>query len=395
MVQFCSGLCRRRIIGEEQARKMKGLQVLENARAIAVALWFVLCARMAPGGVLTQTVPRGDVDEAMVQSPALKGNLLGDSPARHVSIYLPPSYGKGPSHYPVIYLLHGFLASDRAWLAGDWANVPKIADRLIAAGKIREMIVVMPDGSNKLQGSMYTDSVTTGNWEEFLARDLVHYVDRKYRTAARAESRGIAGHSMGGYGALKMAMKHPDVFGAVYALSACCTEWGPDLSPANPAWDRALGMQRMEDLAAAENEFAHGKADADRAGAFFATMFVALAAAWSPNPQHPPFFVDFPVEKREGGRGFVPQVEAEWSANMIVPEAGQYRANLARLRGIAFDVGKQEQFQHILAGMRDLDKVLERNGIRHEFAEYEGTHMSGIGQRMETTVLPFFSRMLE
>jgi len=360
----------------------------------AVAVWCAVCALTVPSVVLTQTVPRGDVDEVLVQSPALRGNLLGDSATRHVSIYLPPSYGKGPSHYPVMYLLHGYLGSDVQWLQGN-LNVPKIADRLIAAGKIREMLVVMPNGSNKFLGSMYTDSVTTGNWEEFLSRDLVHYIDTKYRTAARAESRGIAGHSMGGYGALKLAMKHPDVFGAVYALSACCTEWGPDLSPANPAWDRVLAMPGGEGFAMAQKEFAEEKPEADRVGAFFSMVFVALSAAWSPNPQHPPFFADFPVEKREGGRGFVTQVEAEWSANMIVPEIGQYRANLSRLRGIGFDVGKQEQFAHILAGTRDLDKALDRNGIRHEFEEYEGTHMSGVGRRIETNVLPFFSRVLQ
>jgi enterochelin esterase-like enzyme len=369
------------------------MRVIEQVKPVVA--WCALCALAVPGAVLTQTTPRGDVEEAMVPGPALKENLLGDSPTRHVSIYVPPSYGKGPSHYPVIYLLHGYLGTDRAWMDGEWANIPKIADRLIAAGKIREMLVVMPDGSNKFLGSMYTDSATTGNWEEFLTQDLVRYVDRKYRTAARAESRGIAGHSMGGYGALKLAMKHPDTFGAVYALSACCMEWGSDLSPANPAWERALGLKRLEDFAAMQNEFAKPKPDTDRVGAFFAMAFTAMAAAWSPDPEHPPFFADFPVEKREGGRAFLPQVEAKWTANMIVPETGQYRANLARLRGIAFDVGKQEQFPHIVAGTRDLAKELQRNGIRFEFEEYEGTHMSRIGERVEMKVLPFFSRVLQ
>ncbi|HMD32541.1 MAG TPA: alpha/beta fold hydrolase [Candidatus Acidoferrales bacterium] len=364
-------------------------------KMVRAAVCCALCLALVPWAVFTQSLPRGDVDEEMVKSPALQGNLLGDSATRHVSIYLPPSYGKGPSHYPVVYLLHGYLGSDQSWIAGDWANVPKIADRLIAAGKMREMIIVMPDGSNKFLGSMYTDSPTTGNWEEFITQDLVHYVDRHFRTAARAESRGIAGHSMGGYGALKLAMKHPDVFSAVYAMSACCMEWGPDLSPANAAWDRVLGFERMDQFAATQAEFWHPKAESDRAGMFFSMAFMAMAAAWSPDPERPPFFVDLPVEKRDGGRAMLQAVMAEWSANMIVPASGQYRANLARLHGLSFDVGKQEQFPSILAGARDFSQALKRNGIQHEFEEYEGTHMSKIGERIETKVLPFFSRVLE
>jgi S-formylglutathione hydrolase len=260
---------------------------------------------------------------------------------------------------------------------------------------MREMIIVMPDASNRFLGSFYTDSATTGNWEKFITEDLVRYVDRRYRTAAKAESRGIAGHSMGGYGALKIAMKHPDVFSAAYAMSACCMEWGPELAPTNAAWDRTLGLQKMEQFAAIVKDFQKDKTDSDRVGEFFAMTFMAMAAAWSPDPERGPFFVDFPVEKQESGRAWLQAVMADWSANMIIPEASQYRANLARLHGLRFDVGKQEQFPSILAGARDFSQLLKRNGIQHEFEEYEGTHMSKIGERLETVVLPFFSKVLE
>jgi len=375
------------------ARKTRG-----RAARFGPARWALLlaiCAAVAPRGALTQVAPHGDVDEVMVKSPALEGNLLGDSPTRHVSVYLPPSYGKGPSHYPTVYLLHGFLASDRVWIDSDWVNIPKIADKLIAEGAMREMIIVMPDASNRFLGSFYSDSAATGRWEEFIAQDLVRYIDKKYRTAARAESRGIAGHSMGGYGALKIAMKHPDVFSAVYAMSACCMEWGQELGAGNVAWDRALSFHRIEDVTAALKEFEHAKPDTDRASDFFAMTFVAMGAAWSPDPEHGPLFTQLPVEKKESARAMLNRVAAEWSANMIVPQCDQYRANLALLRGLRFDVGKQEQFPSILAGARDFDQALSRLGIRHQFEEYEGTHLSGIAKRMETAVLPFFSQVLQ
>ena len=102
----------------------------------------------------------------------------------------------------------------------------------------------MPDASNRYGGSFFTNSVTTGNWEDFIVRDLVAFVDGRYRTLRRPASRAIAGHSMGGYAAIKLAMKHPDVFGSVYSLSACCLDWGGDLSPDNAAWKTTVACRR-------------------------------------------------------------------------------------------------------------------------------------------------------
>src|SRR5438067_12746368 len=88
-----------------------------------------------------------------------------------------------------------------------------------AEGAIAPMIIVIPNGQDAYLGSFYVNSVTAGNWEDYIARDVVAYVDSHYRTVAGAEGRGIAGHSMGGFGALNLGLKHPDVFAAVYAES--------------------------------------------------------------------------------------------------------------------------------------------------------------------------------
>ena len=82
------------------------------------------------------------------------------------------------------------------------------------------MIIVLPSTYNKYAGSWYTNSTLTGNWKDFITLDLVDYIDNNYRTIASVGSRGIAGHSMGGYGALKLAMSHPDIYSAVFGLSA-------------------------------------------------------------------------------------------------------------------------------------------------------------------------------
>ena len=207
-------------------------------------------------------------------------------------------------------------------------------DRLIVAGKIQKMIVVMPDASNKLGGAFYTNSVAAGNWEDFITRDLVSYIDSRYRTIRRASSRGIAGHSMGGYGAIKLAMKHPNIYGAVYGLSACCMEWGGEISAANPAWDKTVGFKTLDDVAAAQNyivESGFNFKDPEVPRAFVSLVLVALSAAWSPDPERPPFYADLLVEGSGDARKVSEVQQARWSANMPVAMLDQYRSNLARL----------------------------------------------------------------
>src|SRR5262249_10127863 len=154
-------------------------------------------------------------------------------------------------------------------------------NRLIAAGKLREMIVVVPDARTKLGGGFYTNSPVTGNWEDFIAVELVRHVDRKYRTLARADSRAVVGHSMGGYGALKLALKHPDVFRVAYAMSPPCLAWGGDLNADNPAWAKTLALKHPDEI--------------PKAG-FYSLAFTALAISFSPNPKRPPFYADWPFE---------------------------------------------------------------------------------------------------
>jgi len=362
---------------------------------------FLVCATLCivgfPLSAQTPTASIGTAVEETVHSPSLSGNLLGDSPDRSVIVYLPPGYQHGTSRYPVIYLLHGFLGNNKSWIEGGWANVPKIMDRLIAQGKVREMIVVMPDASNKLGGSFYTNSVTTGNWEDFIASDLVKFIDGKYRTLPLAIDRGISGHSMGGYGAIKIAMKHPEIFGAVYALSACCMEWGGGISPSNPAWEKTQAFHNLGDVDAArlyifKRDFNFQDPEVPRD--FFALALASLSAAWSPDVSHPPLYAGFLVNGSGDAQALSEKRMSEWSANMPVAMLSQYRSNLSQLRAIAFDVGRQDENVDIPAGARDFDAELKSNGISHQFEEYEGTHMSKIGDRLEHRAFPFFSRSL-
>ena len=106
--------------------------------------------------------------------------------------------------------------------------MPQTIEGAFAQGA-KEMIVVLPDSKTLHNGSMYSSSVTTGDFEQFIAHDVVAYIDAHYRTIPDRASRGLVGHSMGGYGATRIGMKHADVFGSLYIMSPCC------LSPRLPA----------------------------------------------------------------------------------------------------------------------------------------------------------------
>ena len=312
---------------------------------------------------------------------SLEGNLIGDSPKRNILVYLPPNYDKQPEvRYPVVYLLHGFSGpGNQTWMIenqGLRMNMRIIMDKLIAEQKVRPMVIVMPDGRNKFGGSFYTNSITTGNWEDFATRDLVSFIDEKYRTISKAASRGIAGHSMSGYSAVKLAMKNPDIYGSIYATSPCCLDAYPNVNTPSRFMIEASAVKSWEEIERAT---------------FLSRTFIASAAAFSPNPAKPPFFADFPVKVRGEPDAVAEQALARWLANTPMWMIDQYRANLKRLRGIAFDVGTSED---LLNSIRQFSGALKRNKIEHLFEEFDGDHIDKTAVRIETRIMPFFSRTL-
>src|SRR6476469_9338474 len=172
-----------------------------------------------------------------VHGAALEGNLEGNSADRDVIVYLPPSYATaGNRRYPVLYASHGYSIGAEQW-SGE-IHVPQTIEGAFAQGA-QEMIVVLPDSKTVHNGSMYSSSVTTGDFEQYISRDVVQYIDSHYRTIPNRVSRGLVGHSMGGYGATRIGMKHSDVFGSLYIMSPCCLSPRP-AGPANPELEKAL-----------------------------------------------------------------------------------------------------------------------------------------------------------
>jgi S-formylglutathione hydrolase FrmB len=310
------------------------------------------------------------VERIKIRGKALEGNLEGDAVDRDVFVFLPPSYAQEKSRcYPVVYALHGYSIGAEQW--AHEIHVPQTIEGAFAQGA-KEMIVVLPDSKTLHNGSMYSSSVTTGDFEQFIAHDVVVYIDAHYRTIPERASRGLVGHSMGGYGATRIGMKHSDVFGSLYIMSPCCLSPRP-AGPANPEVDKALeAVKTQEDSAKLP---------------FFPRATLATAAAWSPNPNNPPLYLDLPTKDGQPQ----PDVLAKWTANAPLAFIDQYVDKLREYHGISIDVGDHDGLRVDTAKLHD---VLDKYGIANSFQVYEGTHTSKVADRIQNHVIPFFSQNL-
>ena len=310
------------------------------------------------------------VERIKIHGTALEGNLEGDAVDRDVLVFLPPSYAKEKSRrYPVVYALHGYSIGAEQW--SKEIHVPQTIEGAFALGA-KEMIVVLPDSKTRHNGSMYSSSVTTGDFERFISRDVVAYIDAHYRTIPNRLARGLVGHSMGGYGATRIGMKHSDVFGSLYIMSPCCLS-PRQAPPVNAEIDKAVEAAKTpEDFAKLP---------------FGARAQLAAAAAWSPNPKNPPLYVDL---ARKDGQ-VQTDVLAKWAANAPLAFIDQYIGNLRQYRAISIDVGDKDGLRVDTGKLHD---VLDKYGITHGFEIYQGTHTSAVAVRFQNFVLPFFSKNL-
>jgi S-formylglutathione hydrolase FrmB len=131
------------------------------------------------------------------------------------TVYLPADYATSQRSYPVVYLLHGYSDNETGWIQFGEAN--RIADKGIAEGKIPPCIIVMPDGKLTWYCNSYDRKIL---WEDIFVNELMPFVEKEYRIRSSKEYRAIAGLSMGGYGALKLSMRHTDLFSCCVALSS-------------------------------------------------------------------------------------------------------------------------------------------------------------------------------
>jgi len=341
-------------------------------RLLKVCLVIVTAFVFSKG--FTQTAS-GRVATFVINAKTLQ-NKGDENPNRKVSVYLPPGYDNSNKRYPVIYYLHGYTGTDSIS-----TQMKSILDRGIATQKIRPFILVIASHYTQYEGSFYSNSSLTGNWSDFEAKELVEYVDKNFKTIASRDSRGIGGHSMGGYGAIKIGMLYPEVFSSVYALSPGLLAFVKEFGPNSDSYKELSKIKTKEEL--------------NRT--YYPKVLVAVARAWSPNPSKPPFYCDLPFTYVGDSLIVNNDIVEKWNQNMPVYMVDKYASNLRKLKAIKLDWGRNDAPRFpVQIGM--LSQRLENLGIEHFAEEYIGNHGNKIWTtdgRVLNDLLPFFNDYLK
>lgn len=322
----------------------------------------------------------GQIIDRQITSTNFAGNKIGTSPVRKMVIYLPPDYDSSPQRYPVIYFLPNPFEENYRF-DFDHRDAQSVFDRAIAERVIKGFILVAIDMNTPLGSSWYVNSSTTGNWEDFMTQELVPYIDANFKTLPTRDSRGIAGIFIGGYGAIRLGMRHPNVFGSVYAMHPVGTGTGVSISAALPKWDILVDAKSLNDV----------KKD------FRTQIFTTMFQAHLPNPDKPPLFIDL-LARQDGDQLIIDAKLMERFRNNFYLETmiGKYADNLKSLRGFKFDWSRNDgNFDHVYANQAFTHKLNEF-GIIHEAEEYNKAFGAdwGVDGRFYTDVMPFFSRSL-
>ena len=310
-------------------------------------------------------------------------NTGGENPTRSITIYLPPGYDNSNKRYPVIYFLHGFTSSDR--INFSWFNTNEKLDLARSSGKIQPFIFVISNQFTTYRGSFYTNSKLNGNWADFTAIDVVKYIDNNYRTIPKKESRGIAGWSMGGYGAIKISMLYPGIFGALYCMSPACLAMVEELEPRSSAFKKASEIKSTDQLLkVSANLMANG--------------LVAMGRAFSPDPDNPPFYTDLPYTYIGDSLVVDSTALQHWKDNIPLEMNDTLLYRLKTLNAIKFDWGDHDYFKHIPVACKLFSEKLDSLGIQHAAEEYYGSHDERLwtkNGRALNEMFPFFNAYLK
>lgn len=330
--------------------------------------------------------PTGRIVTWMHESQVLANNPLQDPIVRAHPVYLPPGYDESTQRFPVLWSLAAYTNAGPGQVG--WRNhgesLPSRLDRLISEGTIGPVVVVFPDCYTSLGGNQYVDTPAMGRYATYLIEELIPGIDAAFRTIPDWRARGAFGKSSGGFGALHLAMAHPEVFGAVASHAGDCgfdRVYMRDFPTTCDVLARYKG-DRAEFIRAFWRAKRPGHAD------FHALMTLCLGASYSPDRTEPlGFSLPFDLHTCELNE----EVWAKWLAFDPIHRAPTARTALQRLSGLWIDVGFKDQY-FIHYGSRALHRVLAQSEITHHYEEFDGTH-SGIDWRLDLSI-PFLVNQL-
>ncbi|MEO7691359.1 MAG: alpha/beta hydrolase-fold protein [Sphingomonas sp.] len=358
-------------------RKKRFVTVLRTCVLAALSLFLSALPVSAQG-----SESRSRLVERVIHAKSFAGNKIGVSADRKLIVYLPAGYDGSGKRYPTLYFFASPLDSYRALF--DKSGAQALFDRAIARGAIGGFILVSVDMTTPLGASWFVNSPVTGNWDDFVVQELVPYVDASFRTIPTRDARGLMGHHMGAYGAIRVGMRHADVFGSVYGMNPVGSGSGVQIMDSRPDWDLLGRAASLDEV----------KKDG------FSTIFTSIFQAHLPNPEKPPLYADLPAH-REGGKLVIDskltaRLRDSFFLESLIP---QYADNLKSLRGFKFDWSRNDGIWDHVFSNHALTHKLNEFGIVHEAEEYNGlwdadTYWSPEG-RVMAEVLPFFQQHLE
>ena len=361
--------------------------------------------------------PGGLYFTVQIRSAAIENDIMQDPPYRSVQVYTPPGYNASDTttRYPVLYLLHGYGGTD-TYFRGLF-GLKESMDDMINSGKIKPMLVVTPDASNQLGGGFYTNSPDingtsyAGRMQDFITNEVVAKIDSTFNTIPDRAHRAIAGHSMGGYGAIKIAMLRPDLFCATASMSAPLSFWGNMPNPPEGV-PQFKGIFELIGQVFAENNGVPGDVAVYNSitpgpGKRVTNMMFAMAASFSPHDPATPSqyahrfttqtfsgYVDLPFDS-SGAPAM--SVWSRWMANDVLAIFAGGGAGVFDSTALYFDAGNADDLglQYHAQVFEGAIQVANAYGmhIAYKSAVYAGDdawypadHTMWIGERIKDVV---------
>lgn len=311
----------------------------------------------------------GRIDRHRIDSALLRGNPLSDPHERDLYVYVPPGYDDAESarrRYPLVMTLAGYGSTNHSFLNYEFMrpNPVERFDRLVREGRMPPALLVLPDAIDRWGGSQFIDSSATGPYQSHLADEVVPFVDAHYRTVPAREARAVVGRSSGGFGALRMGLDRPEVFGAIGSHagdSAFEISILPELPAAAIAYDRAGGIEGFVE-----------RFEQDRTRvSFTGLMLLAYTAAYAPAPERGLPWCELPFDPRTC------ELRAEvWQRFMEHDplQRVQHDADAFRTATLVYlDAGDRDE-HGLHFGTRRLAQLLAARGVRLHHDEFEGGH---------------------
>ncbi len=312
-----------------------------------------------------------NIETLKIESHHLKNNPLKDAATRYNPLLVPKNGGP----WPVVFVLGGFSGNAPFYFNPKFneQNTVQVLDQALTRGEAPEALYVFVDALSTWGGSQFLNSAAVGNYEDYIITEIVPALKKHYKLSHKSSDWCVMGGSSGGYGALHLSSKYPDIFGVMAAIAPDSffeASLLGDLYQALPLWERyQSGLRALEELRS-------GKLTKHRNWHSLLNAF-GMAACYSPQGEHGDF--QFPLSKT-GEK--IDDIWKQWLQKDPLHFLPQRIANLKKLSAIYLDVGTKDNF-NLQYGSRQISQIFKSHSIEHDYVEFDGTHFDISDRRPE------------